>query len=574
MEPSQQKRIANAALKAAGVKAGAGEIRAIEEDTVPSTGQPIYRVHVAAGEYPNEAARVAVLDDRARAVDLGEIEAREGKRLFEAAPAAPGAPHAGPAATIDPTENVLTLHPGDSLSEVVTVTIPKSAAPANVDVYFLADTTGSMDSILSAVKAGAANILATLAGLGPNFQFGVGNYRDFPNDPYCFQHQQSITASGASLVAAINAWTAAGGGDGPEGQLFALHKLAEPPGGGIGWRPGSKRIIVWFGDNPGHDPVCAAISGEPAAITEASVTARLVAESITVLAISVLSPGLDADPKAGAGDYTASCGAPGGAAGQGTRIAAATGGQFVSGISPGNIVNTIISLVTAAVGNIGNVKLVASGGTAPFVASISPAGGYGPLPGDQEHVLKFDVVFRGRECKDEEQVFTGSLDAVADGHVIASKRVRITVPACPRSFVYAVKFICGEQPDCACECTSVRPGRYATAITLLNHNPREVKVVKRVVPLVFAGAPVGREPAVSGPRAEDRIVLAPLSGTMDDCCRLSELLLGGTSGSALNIGYLEITADAELSVTAVYTTTGPGSPAVAIDVQEIRGRRA
>ena len=50
---------------------------------------------------------------------------------------------------------------------------------------------------------------------------------------------------------------------GTEGQLFALDRLAndvDPNGGDIGRRPGAKRIIVWFGDQPGHDPVCAAIT--------------------------------------------------------------------------------------------------------------------------------------------------------------------------------------------------------------------------------------------------------------------------------------------------------------------------
>ena len=42
--------------------------------------------------------------------------------------------------------------------------------------------------------------------------------------------------------------------------------------------------------------------------------------------------------------------APGGAAGQGTRIANATGGAFVTGINPGNIVNTIISENSAGEG--------------------------------------------------------------------------------------------------------------------------------------------------------------------------------------------------------------------------------
>src|SRR5262249_3172442 len=146
---------------------------------------------------------------------------------------------AGPGAapiTISPDTNVLTLNPGDSIDETITVTIPKSGGPVRADVYFLADTTGSMSGILGAVQAGANNILAALSGLG-DIVFGVGNYKDFASgDPFAFQHQVSPTNVPATAIAAINAWSASGGGDLPEAALFALDSLAENPGGPHGWR--------------------------------------------------------------------------------------------------------------------------------------------------------------------------------------------------------------------------------------------------------------------------------------------------------------------------------------------------
>ena len=50
---------------------------------------------------------------------------------------------------------------------------------------------------------------------------------------------------------------------------------------------------------------------------------------------------------------------------------AATGGASVTGINPGTIVNTIITLVAAAVSSITKVTLVPSAAIAPFVVSIS-----------------------------------------------------------------------------------------------------------------------------------------------------------------------------------------------------------
>jgi hypothetical protein len=476
--------------------------------------------------------------------------------------------HAGPPITIQPESNVLTLNPGQTFDETITVTVPPSAGTGKADVYFLADTTGSMGSVLAAVQAGANTVLAALNGLGLDLAFGVGNYKDFPPAaPSPFTHQLAPTNVAATVAAAIGSWSATGGGDLPEGQFIALNQLAQAPGGSIGWRAGARRIIVWIGDAPGHDPVCTAVSGGVTTITEASLTAALVAQNIAVLAISTATPGLDADPKAGATDYTGTCGAPGGSAGQGTRLAAATGGKFVTGVNPGTIVNTIIDLVKGSVAGINNVKLVPSASIAPLVVSITPAAGYGPLSGDVQHVLKFEVRFQGIACKDSDQVFTGTLDVVADGVVVAAKKVQVTIPACrPRTVRYSVKFVCGTQGEaCGC-CTPVRPGQYATHISIHNYSQEPVTISKRFIPVVLAGAPLGREPKIGTSRAEDRIELPPHTATMDDCCRITELLFGAPV-DALTIGILEIIATRDVSITAVYTTCS------AIDVVQVAGQQ-
>jgi hypothetical protein len=548
------------------------------QDVRRATGEPIYRFRVASLSDANRAQHEIVLDRAGAELNLDEIRERDSVEYFRqtVGPAPFPVPVALAAITVNPVENHLVLNPGDTHDEVITVTIPPNASVPKADVYFLADTTGSMGEILAAVQAGANNILTALNGTGLDLAYGVGNYRDFPFDPFAFQHQLDPTNVAASVTGAINAWLASGGGDTPEGQLFALDRLAVPSGPPIGWRSGAKRIVVWFGDAPGHDPVCAAISGQPADITQATVTAKLVAEQITVLAISVSNPGLDADPVPLSNDYLAACGAPGGAAGQGTAIATATGGQFVGGIDPGSIVTTIINLVTAAVSTINNVNLIPAGATTPFVTSITPAGGYGPLVTDREHKLVFNVRFTGVvPCKETEQVFTGTLDVVVDSAVVAQKRVEIKVPACVPKFVYSVKFVCGTQPECPCDCVSVRPGIYATEINIYNFHRTEVEVEKRVVPVVFAGAPSGRQPRVAGPRAGDRITLPGFSATMDDCCRIAELLLGAPAPSplSLTIGFLEITSDQELSVTAVYTASNLKAGSISIDVEQIQAKR-
>jgi hypothetical protein len=534
------------------------------------SGRVFYRYKVVSGDNANGPPLTVLLDEDGNALEMTSERLQAFDRaVLHTAGITPVA-HA----TVQPNTNVLTLDPGQVFEETLTVTIPKSAGTPVADVYFLADTTGSMTAILGAVQAGANNVLTALNGLGADIAFGVGNYKDFASgDPYGFQHQVSPTHSLPTATAGINAWSASGGGDLPEAGLFALDSLAVAPGPGIGWRSGAKRIIVWFGDAPGHDPVCAGVSGAPT-VTEASATAKLVAQGITVLAISTATPGLDDNPTLGESGYDAICGPPGGTPGQATRITAATGGTLATGINATTIVNTIIAMVTAAVGQIQNVKLVPSVSIASFVTAITPAGGYGPLSGNQDHTVTFDVKFVGGACQSKDQIVNGTLDVVADGSVIATKTVQITVPAC--RFVYVAKLLCGVQTECDCTCTPLAPGTYATAIAIHNYSLKPVDIVKRFVPVVMAGAVTGREPNSSSTRAEDRITLPAQSATLDDCCRIAQLVFGNPpqAPGPLTIGLLEITASAEVAVSALYTTGGVGAEGgLALDVVSVEVQR-
>jgi hypothetical protein len=141
-------------------------------------------------------------------------------------------------------------------------------------------------------------------------------------------------------------------------------------------------------------------------------------------------------------------------------------------------------------------------------------------------------------------------------------------------FCYSVKFVCGRQEECPCGCAPVVPGLYATEINIHNHNGAAAPLIKFFIPLVLGGAVTGREPRTGSVKAFDRIDLPPHSATMDDCCRISELLLGAPAPAtaALSIGILEIISLRELSVSAVYTVSNPLSGSVDIDVKQIATR--
>ena len=244
----------------------------------------------------------------------------------------------------------------------------------------------------------------------------------------------------------------------------------------------------------------------------------------------------------------------------------------MTGINASTIVSTIITQLQNLL-MINNVHLQPTGAIAPFVTSITPPS-YGPLHANVAHTLTFEVTSSGavEDCATRDRVFTGDIDVVVDGSVVAAKPTRITVPAC--KFTYAVKFVCGVQTDCGCVCSPVRPGIYATEINIRNPKCREARIVKRFVPLVLAGAVIGREPAVASARATETAFLPSGAATMDDCCRIAQALYGAVPGTAmpLTIGYLEIISDHELHVTALYTASDSEGRGLNVDVVTVPGK--
>jgi hypothetical protein len=324
------------------------------------------------------------------------------------------------------------------------VQLPGSGVLPKIDVYFLADNTGSMGGIISAVSAQVEDIVNRLviaaSGVGADVHFGVGNYLDMEDpQPNRFRNQVPLGPTPGTVAAGIRGWTAAGGGSTvAEGQFYALDQLAQPQGGSVGWRTDAKRIVVWIGDAPGHDPICQAVSGMTYDITELSVTAKLQAQGIVVLAISTASgganTGLNADPVPVSGGtvYQSLCGVLGGMAGQGSRIAAATGGEYRDGITPATVVQTIIDLGTAGITTLGNVSLVPDRAVAPFV-QVHPGGGFGPFTGGHPATLDFELEFPAATAPTgtpvtREMSVQGEVHVVVDGVRTGSTTVKIVVP--------------------------------------------------------------------------------------------------------------------------------------------------
>jgi len=173
-------------------------------------------------------------------------------------------------AQVTPSQVYEALAPGQSVNVDKRVQTPE--IPPNPDIVFLADTTGSMGGAIANVIANATAVMNTVKASQSSAQFGVAEYRD-RGDIFVWQLNQNLTPTVATAQGAINTWNASGGGDFPEGQMVALTQIATA----INWRPGSTRILVWFGDAPGHDPRLG--------FTEIGATAALVGQNIRVIAI-------------------------------------------------------------------------------------------------------------------------------------------------------------------------------------------------------------------------------------------------------------------------------------------------
>ncbi|MCB9591128.1 MAG: hypothetical protein H6719_00225 [Sandaracinaceae bacterium] len=113
------------------------------------------------------------------------------------------------------------------------------------DVYFLIDTTGSMEAPIDNVQTSLSRIASELDALIPDLQMGVGHFEDFPfstGDPFGstffgapddepYGNLQDITDSLPDVQRALDSLTIGDGRDGPEGQVQALFQAATGRGG-------------------------------------------------------------------------------------------------------------------------------------------------------------------------------------------------------------------------------------------------------------------------------------------------------------------------------------------------------
>jgi hypothetical protein len=291
--------------------------------------------------------------------------------------------------TVVPSNYATSLKSGASVTITKTVTISAGTpTSAKVDVFFLADTTGSMGSTLANVQSGAAAIMSGVSGLG-DVAYGVGEYKDV-GDLFVYRLNQDITTDTTAVQTGINAWVADGGGDWEEAQIYALYQVANTSS----WRPGSTRIIIWFGDAPGWDP--------SAGVTETQAIAALVAQTIKVMALDV-----------GSLNYY----------GQAQRIAEATNGKYYSGINVDQIVTDIQNAIITSFQTYSTVSLDTSLVPTGLTVNVTPPSHTGEYDRSIENVFTFDVTFTA--VSPGSHIF--SIPVLVDGGTMATEQDVILV---------------------------------------------------------------------------------------------------------------------------------------------------
>jgi len=366
------------------------------------------------------------------------------------------------------------------------------------DVYLLADTTCSMKNAIDKLKDNAHILVNALAFCNPNIALGVGYYQDFepqyfaakctnPSDfpqcysqydYYCFNNLLSPKDYDAlephgrvQAKLKIMQWQDGPCGDVAEGQLYALYKLATATNF---WRPGAKRIIVWFGDNPGHEPICSDYTGGLSIDRQVVINALQANSSnplgTTVLAISMTTGftpnlGLDGDATGQPNNYT--CPQSFGV-GQGSAIAVGTYGKYLANAGVSEIRQAIVDMVTGYMANF--VKQV------PATYEFEPVPDFaGPYPVhltancDNVTCPPCDINVLVRNCTKPD----ASIEVVASSSLCPQKFTLTGKPDGMESYIWTnltENKVVGGGQSLVVDATNWTPGDYPYTLTVTDAN--------------------------------------------------------------------------------------------------------
>ncbi len=286
------------------------------------------------------------------------------------------------AASISPTDPSLAIPPGGSDTYDITVDVP--AVPPKADILIAIDTTGSMGTSIAQAKADATAIVSGVQEAVDDSEFAVVEFRDLGDSPE-YEVQQGMTDDAAAVQTAIDGLTADGGGDNPEAHNLVFQNSYDPDTGGpIGWRSGTKKIVVVISDAEPHGagsvvpdlPGCSDITSDPHALNTAAVLTAMDAADRTLIMVRQPGPNSSlACYQSIAAVTTGGIAADGGASGLGEQIVDLINNTFtgavadlhvaVSSASPSPAVTNWVTVAPASIPNVPTPSIQ------DFVATVS-----------------------------------------------------------------------------------------------------------------------------------------------------------------------------------------------------------
>lgn len=169
---------------------------------------------------------------------------------------------APPPSVLTPASTVLSLAPGETRRVDYRLALPP--VPGPLDVYFLIDTTGSMQPAIDGLRRSIQGIVDALAATNFDVQMGLGDFRDVDDSEalggWVYHRGQHIAPPGEGLRQALVDLRIQGGGDYPEADTIALTQAVTGAGqAGVvkagqeaGFRQGATRVVVLITDAPFH----------------------------------------------------------------------------------------------------------------------------------------------------------------------------------------------------------------------------------------------------------------------------------------------------------------------------------
>ena len=155
-----------------------------------------------------------------------------------------------------------------------TVTIP--AAPPLLDVELAIDTTQSMTASLNRARNQSSELVTQIQSRVPAANFAAVVFRDSGDGAQEYRVLQPMTSSGSAIQSAFQPLSTGGGGDAPEAHNLVFRNSYTPAvGGDIGWRDGSRKVVVVVSDAEPHNarasvPQCSDTIADPHSLQTAS----------------------------------------------------------------------------------------------------------------------------------------------------------------------------------------------------------------------------------------------------------------------------------------------------------------